>query len=66
MSKSSHNSRELIKVLAELRRLGYGIEHRKSGVIKIQTPDGPIFTHATTKAAQNVRGHFWRKYKIKL
>jgi len=66
MSKSSHNSRELIKVLAELKRHGYESERRKSGVIKIRTPDGPIFTHATTKAAQNVKLYFWKNYKIQL
>jgi hypothetical protein len=66
MAKSAHSSKELIKVLAELKKHGYESERRKSGTIKIKTPDGPIFTHATTKAAQNVKGYFWRKYKIQL
>ncbi len=65
MAKSAHNNRELIKVLAELSRIGFSHERRKSGTIKIETPNGPMFTHATYKAAQNIRYHF-RKLNIKI
>ncbi|MFZ9455710.1 MAG: hypothetical protein ACO27Q_10810 [Bacteroidia bacterium] len=65
MAKSAHNNRELIKILAELSRNGFSHERRKSGTIKIDTPNGPIFTHATAKAAQNIRKHF-SKLNIKI
>jgi hypothetical protein len=65
MAKSAHNNRELIKVLAELRRNGFPHERRKNGTIKIETPNGPIFTHATVKAAQNIRKYF-SKLNIKI
>jgi hypothetical protein len=63
-----HQSKTMKKVLAELQRLGFTVEHKKSGSYVIIPPDeGPIYnTHGTESAFHPMRRDFKRLYDVDL
>lgn len=65
-----HQSKTMKKVLAELARLGFNVEHKKSGSYIIIPPDniaGPAYTtHGTESAFHPMRRDFKRLYNVDL
>lgn len=63
-----HQSKAVRKVLAELTRLGFTVEQKKSGVYKITPPPtikGPLYTtHGTESALHPMRRDFKKYYNI--
>lgn len=63
-----HQSKAMRKVLAELTRLGFNVEQKKSGVYRITPPkgvDGPMYTtHGTESALHPMRRDFKKYYNI--
>ena len=63
-----HQSKAVRKVLAELTRLGFTVEQRKSGVYRITPPPGvgaPLYTtHGTESALHPMRRDFKKFYNI--
>ena len=65
-----HQSKAMKQVLRELDRLGFTVNHKKSGSYTIIPPsdvDGPIYnTHGTESAIHPMRRDFKRLYNIEL
>jgi hypothetical protein len=63
-----HQSKTMKKVMSELTRLGFNVEHKKSGSYIIIPPDdidGPIYnTHGTESAFHPMRRDFKRLYNV--
>lgn len=62
-----HQSKTMKKVFAELQRLGFNVEQKKSGSYTIIPPDGqgPIYnTHGTESAYHPIRRDFKRLYNV--
>ena len=62
-----HQSKTMKKVFAELQRLGFDVEQKKSGSYVIIPPDnnGPIYnTHGTESAYHPIRRDFKRLYNV--
>jgi hypothetical protein len=58
------------KLLAEIERLGFSVERRKSGsyiIVPPPTIEGPVYTtHGTESALHPMKRDFKRLYKIEL
>jgi hypothetical protein len=65
-----HQSKAMKNVFAELRRLGFMVDQRKSGSYRIIPPStlgGPIYTtHGTESALHPIRRDFKKYYNIEL
>lgn len=65
-----HQSKTMKKVLAELARLGFNVQHKKSGSYIIIPPDnivGPAYTtHGTESAFHPMRRDFKKLYNVDL
>jgi hypothetical protein len=65
-----HQSKAMKQVLREIERLGFTVNHKKSGSYTIIPPsdvDGPIYnTHGTESALHPMRRDFKRLYDIQL
>ena len=63
-----HQSKSMKLVLKELERLGFNVQHKKSGsytIIPPSTIDGPAYnTHGTESALHPMRRDFKRLYGV--
>lgn len=65
-----HQSKAIKRVFSELTRLGFVVEHKKSGSYRIVPPStiqGPVYTtHGTESALHPMRRDFKKYYNINL
>jgi biotin operon repressor len=65
-----HQSKSVKKVFAELKRLGFTVEQKRSGTYRIVPPStiqGPVYsTHGTESALHPMKRDFKKYYNIQL